>query len=229
MKPHCLNPPAYSSTSTPNFAMPCRLLILDDHLMLTQSLARLLAEQSDLRVLGQFGSGTALLAWLQAASEAPADVLLLDLHLPAPDGLTLLPLLRRQWPSLRVLVFSTAATPELMKNLEVAGASGFVPKSADAAELLIAIRVVHAGKRMFPQVWPSVAQQPSDDLPLHHLSPREREIVGLVRAGLTTREMADRLSLSEFTVSTHRRNIMHKLKLHNVAALVQFAHEHGLS
>ncbi|UOG74183.1 response regulator transcription factor [Hymenobacter tibetensis] len=210
--------------------MPCRLLILDDHLMLTQSLARLLAEQSDLRVLGQFGSGNALLAWLHAASEAPADVLLLDLHLPPPDGLTLLPLLRRQWPSLRVLVFSTAATPELMKNLEAAGASGFVPKSADAAELLTAIRVVHAGKRMFPQVWQSVAQ-PLDGVlpPLHHLSPREREIVGLVRAGLTTREMADRLSLSEFTVSTHRRNIMHKLKLHNVAALVQFAHEHGLS
>jgi len=199
--------------------------------MLTQSLARLLDEQTDLRVLGQFGTGHDLLTWLSKAGNSPADVLLLDLHLPAPDGLTLLPQLRRQWPELRVLVFSTAATPELIGRLTAAGASGFVPKSADANQLLHAIRAVHAGQRIFPEcAAEGTASTPigGPEEQLQRLSPREKEIVGLVRAGLTTREIAEQLYLSEFTVSTHRRNLMHKLKLHNVAALVQFANEKGL-
>ncbi|SHK33390.1 response regulator [Hymenobacter psychrotolerans] len=210
--------------------MPCRLLILDDHVMLTQSLALLLAEQPDLEVRGQFGTGDALLAWLPAAGPHPADVLLLDLQMPAPDGLTLLPLLRRQWPALRVLVFSTAATPELVGRLQAAGASGFVPKSADAGQLLAAVRMVYAGQPAFPKPERPAAPAPADAAGalLHRLSKREREIIGLIRGGLTTRDVAERLSLSEFTVSTHRRNIMHKLELHNVAALVQFAHRHGL-
>ncbi|WP_375437329.1 response regulator [uncultured Hymenobacter sp.] len=211
--------------------MPCRLLILDDHLMLMQGLARLVAELPDLQVAGQFSSAEELLAWLPATNSAPADVLLLDLHLPGLDGLTLLPLLRQQWSGMRVLVFSTASTPELVERLEAAGASGFVPKSADADHLLAAIRTVYAGKLAFPPCCqPAAPQLPhnSPQLLLHRLSAREKEIIGLVRSGLTTREMANQLSLSEFTVSTHRRNIMHKLELHNVAALVQFAHKHGL-
>ncbi|MDF7813192.1 response regulator transcription factor [Hymenobacter sp. YC55] len=211
--------------------MPCRLLILDDHLMLMQGLARLVAEQPDLQVAGQFSSGEALLAWLSAPNPAPADVLLLDLHLPGQDGLTLLPHLRQQWPAMRVLVFSTASTMELMERLHVLGASGFVPKSADADSLLTAIRTVYAGKQAFPQTRQSATQQLSNDSSPHvlqRLSAREREIIGLVRAGLTTRQIADRLCLAELTVGTHRRNIMHKLELHGPAALVEFAHKHGL-
>ncbi|UOQ72418.1 response regulator [Hymenobacter cellulosilyticus] len=131
---------------------PCRLLIVDDHLMLTQSLALLFAGQPDLVVVDQLASGTALLEWLGKAVGAavPADVLLLDLHLPGPDGLTLLPTLQ-QYPQLRVLVFSTAASPELIERVAAAGAHGFVAKSADAEHLLESIRRVHAGQRVFPR------------------------------------------------------------------------------
>jgi DNA-binding NarL/FixJ family response regulator len=212
---------------------PCRLLIVDDHLMLTQSLALLLTGQTDMQVVAQLASGQALLDWLAARSlPLPADVLLLDLHLPAPDGLTLLPMLRQQWPLLRVLVFSTATSPELTERVAGAGAHGFVAKSADAEQLLSAIRSVHAGQKVFPpssRKMPAAAGTATEPLlRLHRLSTREREVVGLIRAGLTTREIADRLSLSEFTVGTHRRNIMHKLELPNMAALLQFAFDHGL-
>jgi len=201
--------------------------------MLTQSLAVLLEGEADLRVVGQLSSGAELLAWLAAApTPPPADVLLLDLHLPPPDGLTLLPQLRQQCPSLRVLVFSTLATPEILTIVEGAGARGFVPKSADASQLLDAIRTVAAGKKAFPKTLRPAPITPSSDptnlLKLQRLSNREREIIRLVCEGLTTRDMAEQLSLSEFTVGTHRRNILHKLELHNVAALTQFAREHGL-
>jgi len=181
----------------------------------------------------QFADGQALLTWLASGVLPLADVLLLDLHLPGTDGLTLLPQLRQQWPALRVLVFSNAAAPELVDRLAAAGASGFVSKSADAEQLLAAIRAVGAGGTAFPKHVRTVLAQASTEktdplLRLHRLSTRERQVTSLVRQGLTTREIAERLCLAEFTISTHRRNIMHKLELGNVAALVQFAIDYGL-
>lgn len=229
--------------------MPCRLLLVDDHPALTQGLAALLGQEPDLVVTAQLASGEALLQWLAAAPAPSADLLLLDLYLPPPlDGLTLLPRLRRQWPALRVLVFSSAAAPLLVSQVAAAGAHGFVDKSAEAAALLAAIRAVHTGQLVFPgRVRPQplpgtvaatlAAPAPGSPpgavaaealLRLRLLSAREREIIGLVRAGYSTRTIAEQLGLAGLTVSTHRRNLLHKLGLHGVADLVRFAHEHGL-
>jgi DNA-binding NarL/FixJ family response regulator len=210
-------------------------LIVDDHQMLTQSLAMLLAEQPDLEVVGQLRSGVELLAWLPStAAPLLADIVLLDLHLRAPEGLTLLPQLRRDWPKLRVLVFRTAAGPELIERVATAGAHGFVPKSADAGQLLATIRAVHNGELVFParpRLATALAGSVAKSEPLlrlQRLSKREKEIVQLICTGLTSRSIADQLSLSELTVATHRRNIMHKLELQSLASLVQFAIDHGL-
>jgi DNA-binding NarL/FixJ family response regulator len=133
-----------------------------------------------------------------------------------------------------VLVFSSAVSPTLIAQVAQAGAHGFVDKSVDSDVLLDAIRAVHAGQLVFPS---TIAATPTSTpgteaaealLRLRQLSTREREIVGLVRDGLGTKEIAARLSLAELTVSTHRRNIMQKLAVHGVAGLVRFAHEHGL-
>jgi len=214
--------------------MPCRLILVDDHPALTQGLATLFSQEPDLVVSGQFATGGALLAFLEEAPVPPADVLLLDLHLPPPhDGLALLPLLRRQWPALRVLVFSSATSPGLVAQVAAAGAQGFLDKSAEATDLLAAIRAVHAGERVFPpRPGPGRAAQPHPAadalLRLHQLSAREREIIGLVCDGLSSRAIAARLSRAEVTVATHRRNLMQKLGLRGVAELMRFAHEHGL-
>ena len=227
--------------------MPCRLLLVDDHPTLTQGLAALLAQEPDLVVSGQLGSGEALLELLATAPVPAVDLVLLDLYLPPPlDGLALLPLLRRGWPGLRVLVFSSAASPVLVSQVAAAGAHGFLDKSAEAAALLAAIRAVHTGQLVFPArlrapslpgaaAWvpaPSTATPgtvAADTLlRLRLLSARERGVIGLIRAGLSTRAIAKELRLSELTVSTHRRNLLHKLGLHGVAELVRFALEHGL-
>lgn len=218
--------------------MPCRLLLVDDHPVLTRGLATLLSQEPDFVVSGQFASGDALLKFLEAAPTLPADVLLLDLRLPPPhDGLSLLPRLRRQWPALKVLVFSSATSPTLVSQVAAAGAHGFLDKAVEASALLAAIRAVYTEQLVFParlRVRPLAAHPAAEPqaaevlLRLHQLSAREREIVGLIREGLSTREIAARLSLAEFTVGTHRRNIMQKLGVHGVAMLVRFAHEHGL-
>jgi len=214
----------------------CRLLLVDDHPALTRGLAALLSQEPDLEVVGLCASGHELLQLLAPPPKPAPDLLLLDLHLPPPhDGLSLLPHLRRAWPALRVLVFSSAVSPALVAQVAQAGAHGFLDKAAEASALLEAIRVVHAGGLAFPtlraQGRASAAAAPetaADLLRLHQLSAREREIIGLIREGLSTREIAARLSLAELTVGTHRRNIMQKLAVHGVAGLVRFAHEHGL-
>jgi len=214
--------------------MACRLLLVDDHPALTRGLAALFSQEPDLVVNGQFATGRDLLAFLEGAPALPADVLLLDLHLPPPhDGLDLLPRLRRQWPALRVLVFSSATSPVLVAQSLAAGAQGFLDKSADATDLLAAIRAVHAGAQVLPpRPGPRAAVPPQAVaealLRRHQLSAREREIIGLVCEGLSSRAIAARLSLAEVTVATHRRNLMQKLGLHGVAELMRFAQEHGL-
>jgi len=217
----------------------CRLLLVDDHPALTRGLAALLSQEPDLEVVGLCASGHELLRLLDTTPEFAPDLLLLDLHLPPPhDGLSLLPHLRRAWPALRVLVFSSAVSPPLIAQVAQAGAHGFVDKSSEASVLLAAIRAVHAGQLVFPPrlrlaVASTPASAPSteaaeDLLRLRQLSAREREIIGLIREGLSTREIATRLSLAELTVGTHRRNIMQKLGVHGVAGLMRFAHEYGL-
>ena len=219
----------------------CRLLLVDDHPALTRGLAALFGQEPDLEVVGLCASGHELLQFMEAAPTPSPNLLLLDLHLPPPhDGLSLLPHLRRSWPELRVLVFSSAVSPTLVAQVAQAGAHGFVDKSADANVLLDAIRAVHMGQLVFPpklRLRPVVEVAPASEsgtqaadelLRLRQLSAREREIVSLIREGLSTRAIAAKLSLAEFTVSTHRRNIMQKLGIHGVAELVRFAHEHGL-
>lgn len=215
----------------------CRLLLVDDHPALTHGLAALFGQEPDLEVVGLCASGHELLQLLETTPGLAPDLLLLDLHLPPPhDGLSLLPHLRRAWPALRVLVFSSAVAPALLAQVRQAGAHGFINKSVEARALLEAIRAVHAGQLVFParrlpgraSAVAPVANEADDLLRLRQLSAREREIIGLVREGLLTREIAARLSLAELTVGTHRRNIMQKLGVHGVAGLVRFAHEHGL-
>jgi len=213
----------------------CRLLIVDDHPALAQGLATWLEQEPDLTVVGHYASGSALLTALEATpvgGPLPADVLLLDLHLPPPDGLTLLPMLRQRWPALRVLVFSMAASHTVLAQVETAGARGFVLKSADATDLLAAIRTVQAGGRAFPkemgEAIETSAGESAGRIRLSRLSERERQVVFFICAGLTTRAIAEQLCLSEFTVGTHRRNILQKLELRNTASLVALARQQGL-
>ena len=219
-----------------------RLLLVDDHPVLTRGLAGLINQEPDLEVSGQFATGEELLAVLEASPDLPGDLLVLDLHLPTPhDGLSLLLRLRRGWPALRVLVFSTVSSPLLVSQVAAAGAHGFLDKSAEAGALLAAIRAVCTGLVVFPArlrmrgTAPGPPPETEPDrlaadvlLRLRQLSKREREVIACVRDGLATRAIAERLELSEFTVSTHRRNVMKKLGVNGMADLVRFAHEHGL-
>ena len=200
----------------------CRLLIADDHQMLAQGLAALLADVADIHVVGRCATGQALLTWLQQ-TPAAADVLLLDVHLPDANGLALLPELRRRWPALRILVFSMTSAADAAGRAAALGAHGFIAKTAEATDLLDAIRRVGAG-----EVLPVAPGGEVSAGPAARLSERERQVIRLIRDGLGSKQVADALGLSNLTVDTHRKNILHKLALPNVAALVRFALQHDV-
>ncbi|WP_426059027.1 response regulator [Hymenobacter sp. B1770] len=210
-----------------------RVFLVDDHTVLRKGLRSLLDGQPNITVVGEAANGQELLDQLHAT---PADVVLLDLHMPVLDGLTTTRRLREEFSDVRVLILSMEEHELSIDQVLKAGALGYVLKNADKAEILVAIQSVAAGKRFLcselgllmldklvgtPLVSPELAQTDKA------LSQREREVLQLIADGLTNVEISDKLFTSKRTIETHRQNILEKTGAKNTAALVRYAMGRG--
>ncbi|ASZ12991.1 response regulator transcription factor [Chitinophaga pendula] len=205
------------------------IIIADDHKMLVSGLIHILAEEEDYTVQETFSNGKDLLDFLHA-NPGKTDLVILDINMPALDGLTALPLLHTAFPLLKILVLSMYTSDEIIARVRKAGAKGFLYKGADAPVLIDTIKSILQGNYVFPKDKNTFQAELSDKafIKLSLLSPREKEIARLIRDGLTTPMIAAKLFLSEYTVNTHRKNIIHKLELRSTAELIRFATEHNL-
>jgi DNA-binding NarL/FixJ family response regulator len=204
-----------------------RVLLADDHAVLRAGLRAILDAEADLEVVGEAASVPE--AGERALSLGP-DVLVLDLNMPGGDSLALLGLVRAGRPGTRVLILTMHDDAAFARSALAAGASGYVVKTADAGELVAAIRAVHRG-RTFLDVGrggpspPPQARAP-DQVPRaaaeSPLSEREEEVLRLLADGYTNRQIAEELELSVKTVETYRARIMQKLDLHTRADLVRY-------
>lgn len=205
-------------------AMSIRIALVEDQRLIRELLATALAREADFEVVAQAGSGQEALA---AADVTGSDVLVLDISLPDLDGVQVARALRKARPDLPILALSIHEEPYFVRRMLDAGADGYVVKSGAVDELVRAIRSVHEG-RMY--LSPSIARQalgnPGDT---QTLTPREREVLKLIADGKHSSAIAARLSISEATVEAHRRNLMSKLGLHNVAELTKYAIREGLT
>jgi two-component system response regulator NreC len=210
-----------------------RLLIVDDHTLVRQGVRSLLEPEDDIEVVGEASGGREAVS---KANDLKPDVVLMDLAMPDLNGMEATQLIRTQHPEVQVLALSMHGTDDYLFRVLEAGASGYVLKEADGAELVAAIRAVHAGGAF---IYPSLAKRLVEQFLLRvgsgeerssydALTEREREVLALIGEGLTNEEIAGRLSLSVHTVQTHRSNIMEKLGLHNRAQLVTYAARVGL-
>jgi len=203
-----------------------RLLIADDHPLLVSGVALVLAEMKEVEVLEPVENGRQLLDRLR---QTAVDLVLLDLNMPKLDGLEALKAIRRDFPDLRVLVFTSYDQPKLIHEIRALGAKGYLLKNAPSVVLKKAVTTVAAGGTWFEPEKPTLAPVLVDDfMRKYQLTGREVEIIRLVGRGLTTRAIAERLFVSEFTVNTHRRNICRKLAVETPLELLRFAQEHGL-
>jgi DNA-binding NarL/FixJ family response regulator len=155
------------------------------------------------------------------------DIVIMDLAMPGRGGIKGTEDLLRECPKARVIVLTMHDDRSYLRLAQMAGAMGFVLKTALATELLDAIRAVHAGRSYFSTPEPPPALPPGIES-LDRISEREREVLTLIALGHTTPEIAARLHIGEKTVETHRAHIAQKLGLRTRADLVRFALEHGL-
>lgn len=207
-----------------------RIIIADDHPLLVDGLRRVLEEMNDVEVTEPVGNGRQLLLRLR---ESPVDMVLLDLQMPQLDGLETLRILQKEFPRLKVVIFTNYNQQKLLREARNLGASGYLSKSCTSQELKEAVRTVEDGSTWFPKESPSAAEDsPSvfvnDFMKKYQITQREVEIIRKIALGYTTKEIGEQLYVSEFTVNAHRRNICRKLDIYTPVGLVNFAKEHGL-
>jgi NarL family two-component system response regulator LiaR len=200
-----------------------RVLIADDHLVVRQGLRTFLDLQPDIEVVAEAGDGAEALA---AALEHEPDVVLIDLVMPNVDGIEAIRGLRERVPAARAIVLSSFIDDEKLFPAVRAGAAGYLLKDVQPQELVEAIRTVHGGGAL---LHPRVASRLLEDMATDPLTPREREVLSLLADGLTNRQIAERLVVSEHTVHRHVTNLLRKLGLPSRAAAAAHAVRSGLT
>lgn len=210
---------------------PIRVLLADDHTLVRESLASLLQAAGGIQVVAQAADGVAAVA---AAQTCQPDVVVVDISMPRLNGIDVIRRLRSDVPEARVLVLTMHEEHEYVLHAVRAGAAGYLLKEAATAELIAAVRNLHAGQGHFsPQAALALAaqiQQPGRELedPYQALTSREREVFHLIVEGQTTKEIARRLDISTKTAENHRFRVLNKLAVRNTAELVRYAVRHGL-
>lgn len=224
-----------------------RLLVVDDHPFVREGLRRYLDGRRGLRVVAEAGDGPEA---LDAARRLRPDVVLLDLHLPTLGGVTVIERLREEVPSARVLVLTSFVSADEVLPAVQAGAAGYLLKDVEPPDLDAAIRAVHAGttswhpdalariraglpsgtaRRLADRDRATTAEvdAPQDPL-LARLTPRERDVLGLLADGRSNAQIAERLMIGEATVKTHVSNLLAKLGVPDRLAAALYALRSGL-
>jgi DNA-binding NarL/FixJ family response regulator len=208
-----------------------RVLIADDHALVRAGFHALLSGIPGIEVVGEAGDGREAVQWVE---RDPPDVVLMDISMPGLNGLDAASRVVAEHPEVRVIVLSMHTDEEYVLQALRAGASGYLLKDSDAAELELALAAVVRGETyLSPQVSKHViadylrlvGAQPDTH---EQLTPRQREVLQLIAEGHTTKEIAEILCVSVRTAMTHRAQLMERLDIHEVAGLVRYAIRIGL-
>lgn len=207
-------------------AAKVRIVIVDDHPLMIQGLEALLAQEEHLEVVCGFTQGCDLISFLKSAE---ADVVILDISLPDTNGIDLCREIKLLAPQIRVIAFTNHNERSLVMQMLQNGANGYLLKNTSSAELLGAISAVVNGQIAFSKSIEEIISQPGiQNTPLPKLTRREQEVLKLIAQGETSAVIADKLFVSPLTIETHRRNLLQKFKVRNVAELIKHAFQHGV-
>jgi DNA-binding NarL/FixJ family response regulator len=201
-----------------------RVAIVDDHPVVREGLMAALGDSADLRIVGATGSCEDLVAH----AEWRPDVVLLDFEMPGLSGVAAVRELARALPAARLIVFTAYADDEKIVGAVRAGARGYVLKGTPAAELANAIREVHAGGSYLPPPIAAVLAAQVREPHRTALTAREREVLRFVADGLSNKQIARRLTITERTVKYHLNSVMTKLSAENRAQAVAIAGKRGI-
>jgi two-component system, NarL family, invasion response regulator UvrY len=209
--------------------MKIEVLVADDHAMIRDGLKKIIADTDDLIVAGEAGNGNVV---LEKIRERDWNLLILDLSMPGRNGLELIKLIKADRPKLPILIFSMHQEEQYAVRAIHAGASGYLSKESDSELILPAIRKVAGGgvfiSQKVAELLATDASRHSDQMPHTLLTDREYEIFSRIVRGASLTEIAEKLSLSIKTVSTHKSNILAKMSLGSNVDLVRYAIDNKL-
>lgn len=210
-----------------------RIFLVDDHRVVRSGISAYLEQVDDIKVIGEGADGRQALdriAQLEPGDNLP-DVVLMDLVMPVIDGITATRQIKARWPVIEVVVMTSFVEEAQVRGALEAGAAGYLLKDADADQVAQAIRAALAGQTHLD---PSVARLLADSVrhprrPVTNLTPREREVLGLVAEGASNRQIAQTLVVSERTARTHVSAILTKLNLVSRTQAALWAVHEGLA
>ncbi len=213
--------------------MSIRIIVADDHQLMREGLASMLAEEADLEVVGQAENGTQA---IDLVTSTVPDIIVLDIAMPDLNGIDAARTIHSRLPGVKIIALSMHTEHRFVVDMMKAGAAGYLPKSCAFEELGHAIRSVHSGRTyLSPAITGPVLKDLLDRMSSDEetetfvLSPRERQVLQLVAEGKSSKEIAADLHVSMNTVIRHRQHIMDKLDIHTVAELTRYAIREGLS
>jgi DNA-binding NarL/FixJ family response regulator len=207
------------------------VLVADDHSVVREGVRRLIEGEDDIELCGEAADGRELLEQIDAHRP---NVVILDITMPRLSGLETLERVRAKHPEIKTILLSVHADPPMIRSAVSLGVDGYLLKNARSGEILTAIRAVTRGGSYFsPLVAKEIVAQvrdprPATDQPFQVLSGREREVLHLIAEGLSAKEIAVELSISNKTVEAHRTSLMRKLGVRKATELVRYAVRHGL-
>jgi DNA-binding NarL/FixJ family response regulator len=213
---------------------PIRLLLVDDHSVIRQALRMLLASRPELEVVGDVENGREALA---AVEKLNPDVVLMDVVMPGLNGIEATRQIKRFARGSRVVILSGFVDEDQLLDALRAGASGYLMKSSDISELVLAIQTVHRGNTYYSSAISEgfdlaeisyQSKRPEQKTGMDTLTAREREVLQLIAEGRTNQKIADELVISVKTVEAHKAHIMTKLHAKNRTDLIRYALRKGI-
>lgn len=203
-----------------------RIIICDDHPVITEGLRNFLDQKPNMDVVATVGCGADL---MEILSKMAVDIILLDINLPDSNGISLCAEIKKLYPNVKIIGFSNNNERSFIVRMLSNNASGYLVKSASVTEIEEAIERVFEGGIYFgtdaQQALASLAKDAAEEIP--PVTKREREVLHLLANGLSSVEIADKLFVTTQTVDSHRKNLMSKFSVNKTITLVQKAKELG--
>jgi len=208
-----------------------RIVLADDHALIRHGIKNIISQDDRMEIVGEVGNGEELLNTLAGKT---VDLLILDISMPKISGIDLTEILKKRYPSMKILILTMHKSKQFLHRAISAGADGYLVKSDSDKEILLAIEKIEQGKTY---ISPYLADDFTEDVlqayrdpaasPFKNLTKREKQILSLVVDGYTSKAMAAKLNLSPRTVDHHRANLLKKFDMKNSVDLVNFAIRNG--
>jgi len=198
-----------------------RVIVVDDHPVVLQGFEYILQDAEPIQLIGKFADAGSMLGFLQNNA---VDVVLLDISLPDSNGIDVCATIKKHYPGIHVIAISNIHEYSIIQRMLNAGASGYLLKNASSDEVVSGIHGAIKGKTVYSNGIENIlSDHEAGDLPV--ITRREKEVLSLLASGLSSVEIGEKIFISPLTVESHRRNLLQKFKVSNVAALIHNATE----